>query len=180
MSQPCYLNKDRRYLSIPYSHNLWCLPKGHKRQRLAHDHAIHRLMPLARCSIGGLWRRKNVAQRWQVWVMLSQPATLRMWMWIRCCTANWQVATVSPIFISPMPLSLKHAPIAGKARSEPVLALQRWQWLLRSDQALVLVLLVFFVQIYLSQALIITRFTKYLDSSVFISFTWFVLVLLYS
>jgi hypothetical protein len=70
---------------------------------------------------------------------------------------NQQVARVSPMLLSlmslsqiplsPMSLSLRHTWLAGQARSEPVVMLQRRRWLLRSHSSRVLVLFVSFVLI---------------------------------
>ena len=67
--------------------------------------------------------------------------------------------------------------MARWARSEPVLALQRMQWLLWLGEGRVLVLFVFIVRINLSQALTITRVARFLDHLKFILFMGFVLVL---
>jgi hypothetical protein len=70
--------------------------------------------------------------------------------------------------------------MAWKVRSEPVLELQKRQWLLCSDYGGVLALFGCFVVIYVYQALTITRFARFLDCSGFILFLGFVLVLLIS
>ena len=67
--------------------------------------------------------------------------------------------------------------LARQARSEPVLALHRRQWLLRSGECWVLVLFVSFVLMYLSKALIIKRVTRLLDRSRFIILMGFILSL---
>jgi hypothetical protein len=89
-------------------------------------------------------------------------------MLIGSCLAKRQVATetlMAPSLtsFSLMSLTVKQTWIALEARSEPVLAYQSRQWLLRSGHGWVLVLFGSFVLIDLSQALVITYVARYLD-----------------
>ena len=63
MSQPCYLRKATKCVSIPHGHNLRQLPNGHnlrqlpnghKSQRLPDDQELRRLIPSVGWSFWGL------------------------------------------------------------------------------------------------------------------------------
>jgi len=141
----------RRCASIPHGPKVWRLSHSQISRNLTHDHDLRRLIPPEGQSIQVLWVRENPAWWCRLCKMLSQLGTPRKWMWITRCAANRQVATVSP-----MSLSLRRAHVAWEARSKPVLGFQRRQWLWRSGYGRVLVLIVSFVLIYLSQWLNIT------------------------
>jgi hypothetical protein len=87
--------------------------------------------------------------------------------------------SLSPMSLSPMSLSLRHAQIARLARTEPVLALQRRQWLLHTSYGQVFVMFVSFILIFLSQSSIVTRVARFLDRLRSILFIGFVFVLFY-